>query len=613
MRKLRLPLIYVLIAAAVSASLATGCYEDTKPADEYTVGGQVSGLEGTGLVLSVNDGEQLPISASGSFEFTTALADGAAYVLTVETQPSDPDQVCTISNGSGTIAGSNVTDVTVVCSSVAYPIGGTVAGLLGTGLVLQNNAGDDLTVSADGTFTFSTEAADGAGYDVTVLTQPNSPNQVCTVTSGAGTVNGAAITDVQVTCSTEAYAVGGTVTGLAGTGLVLQNNAGDDLAISADGAFTFSTDVADGSGFDVTVLTQPSSPNQLCTVTSGAGTMAGVAVGDVQVTCVTETYAVGGTVNGLDGTGLVLQNSGGDDLTVTGDGPFVFSAEVVDGSGFDVTILQQPSGTPDYCIVLQGSGTVDGTDITSVVIDCLGPENIGVGPDLWLRAEDVTVGDGSSMATWPDVGTHSLDATQPIAANMPTYRATGGPGNMPYVEFDGVSDYLAGSAVPLASDTYTALLVVEIPDQTSNNIGIFTMCQNSGHDYENGFTLTVAGPDNTAVFVHSDAGMSFGNIGLAPTWQLITLTYGAGTATAHVNGAPAGTDGYTDATINTERYILGARSPDSNANVNYWAPNRHTEVIVFKGVLSTTDREDVECYLIDKYDLGMVASNPSCP
>jgi N-acetylneuraminic acid mutarotase len=80
--------------------------------------------------------------------------------------------------------------------------------------------------------------------------------------------------------------VGGTVTGLAGTGLVLQNNSTDNLAIGANGSFTFSAALSSGSTYAVTVLTQPSSPAQSCAVTNGSGT-ATANVNNVQVTCTT--------------------------------------------------------------------------------------------------------------------------------------------------------------------------------------------------------------------------------------------------------------------------------------------------------------------------------------
>ncbi|MCL7983389.1 MAG: YncE family protein, partial [marine benthic group bacterium] len=68
---------------------------------------------------------------------------------------------------------------------VTYTVGGTVSGLTGT-VALLNNGGDGLSVSADGGFTFATPLADGAGYAVTVGTQP--AGQTCEVASGTGTI-----------------------------------------------------------------------------------------------------------------------------------------------------------------------------------------------------------------------------------------------------------------------------------------------------------------------------------------------------------------------------------------------------------------------------------------
>ena len=77
-------------------------------------------------------------------------------------------------NGSGT-ASANVTNVQVACSNLSpttYTIGGTVSGLTGTGLVLQDNGGNNLSISANGTFTFSNSVARGATYSVTVPPSP---------------------------------------------------------------------------------------------------------------------------------------------------------------------------------------------------------------------------------------------------------------------------------------------------------------------------------------------------------------------------------------------------------------------------------------------------------
>ncbi len=167
-------------------------------------------------------------------------------------------------------------------SGPTYTVGGTVAGLSSTGLVLQNNGGNSLTVAASGgNFTFSAGIASGGAYDVTVLTQPAYQN--CTVGNGTGTMASTNVTNVAVTCTTPTVTIGGTVTGLIGGGLVIRNNGGNNLAIATSGNFTFTTAIASGTPYNVTVFTDPAV--QTCTVTNGAGTAAKVNITSVTVTC----------------------------------------------------------------------------------------------------------------------------------------------------------------------------------------------------------------------------------------------------------------------------------------------------------------------------------------
>lgn len=102
------------------------------------------------------------------------------------------------SYGDATVAG-NITPPTVF-----YTLGGSVTGLTGTGLVLQNNNGDNLAVAANGAFTFATSVGARDPYNVTVFTQP--ALQTCTVTNGSGTAN-ADVTNVAVSCGALALAV----------------------------------------------------------------------------------------------------------------------------------------------------------------------------------------------------------------------------------------------------------------------------------------------------------------------------------------------------------------------------------------------------------------------
>ena len=81
-----------------------------------------------------------------------------------------------------------------------YSIGGTVEGLIESGLVLQNNNSDDLPISENGTFTFPTALDDSSEYNVTIESFP--AGQTCYIENGGGMVDGADVTDVSVVCQT---------------------------------------------------------------------------------------------------------------------------------------------------------------------------------------------------------------------------------------------------------------------------------------------------------------------------------------------------------------------------------------------------------------------------
>jgi N-acetylneuraminic acid mutarotase len=81
----------------------------------YTIGGEVLGLSGTGLVLQDNRRDNLPISANGIFSFSTPLAIGRPYDVTVQTPPSRQAQNCVVTHGTGTVK-ANVTNVLVTCT-----------------------------------------------------------------------------------------------------------------------------------------------------------------------------------------------------------------------------------------------------------------------------------------------------------------------------------------------------------------------------------------------------------------------------------------------------------------------------------------------------------------
>jgi hypothetical protein len=265
---------------AMSAALMlSGCKDN---ASGYIVAGTIGGLSATGLVLQNNGGDDLtvPMGAS-SFQFPTAVAPGGSYDVTVASQPAG--LICTVTYGMGAnVQATVITNVTVACSATTYQVAGTISGLTASGLVLQNNGTDRLTVDADATtFQFPTAIAAGGGYSVVASGQP--AGLTCTVSNGVGSKVSANVGSIRVTCSPTTLVLGGTVTGLNATGLVLQDNGTDNLPIPANATtFQFATPIAYGSSYSVTVSAQPL--GQTCSMTDGAST-ATANVADIAVTC----------------------------------------------------------------------------------------------------------------------------------------------------------------------------------------------------------------------------------------------------------------------------------------------------------------------------------------
>lgn len=87
------------------------------PPSTFSIGGNVTGLEGLGLTLQNNLVDDLVITANGNFLFATLLINGSDYAVSVLQQPITPSQICVVSSSSGAVAGSDITDVIVTCTT----------------------------------------------------------------------------------------------------------------------------------------------------------------------------------------------------------------------------------------------------------------------------------------------------------------------------------------------------------------------------------------------------------------------------------------------------------------------------------------------------------------
>lgn len=160
--------------------------------------------------------------------------------------------------------------------------------------------------------------------------------------------------------------LGGAVVGLTRDGLVLQNNGANDLAVPANApSFVFPNLIGNDTDYNVTVKSSPASA--VCTATNNKGRTGNFDISSILITCVTNTYDLGGTVSGLTGSGLTLIN-GPDRIDVpAGAQNFKFN-KVGDGSAYGVTVLNQPSG--QACTVANGTGTMGAGAVNNIVVSC---------------------------------------------------------------------------------------------------------------------------------------------------------------------------------------------------------------------------------------------------
>ncbi len=173
------------------------------------------------------------------------------------------------------------------------------------------------------------------------------------------------------------HTVGGSVNGLAGSGLVLKLNGSTTLAVSQSGSFTFpGQGLATGTAYSVTVGTQPSNPTQTCVVSGGTGVIGSVDITGVLITCASappQLYTVGGRVTGLTAPGLVLQLNGSSNVTMNANGLFNFPGGLPAGTAYQATVLTHPAG--QTCAIENGTGTMGTANLSNVKVACAATVN----------------------------------------------------------------------------------------------------------------------------------------------------------------------------------------------------------------------------------------------
>ena len=218
-------------------------------------------------------------------------------------------------------------------------------------------------------------------------------------------------------------------------------------------------------------------------------------------------YSVGGTVSGLTGT-VVLQDNGGDSLSLSANGPFTFATPLASGTTYDVRVKSYPTG--QTCTISSGyGGTIAAANITNVAVSCMNSTTVSSASDAFNRA------DGSLGPNWADISDGGMTITSHAVAGT-------GPGTSGDIR----------TAESYTSDQYSQIQVTAAQLIGSQWIGSAVRVHNRGQDAYVGIYSWNNGRPNLMLFKRSGGlwtqlGSSYDSGPLAAGTQLKLMVVGS--------------------------------------------------------------------------------------
>ncbi|HNF72351.1 MAG TPA: LamG domain-containing protein, partial [Chitinophagaceae bacterium] len=235
-----------------------------------------------------------------------------------------------------------------------------------------------------------------------------------------------------------------------------------------------------------------------------------------------------------------------------------------------------------------------------------------LGLKLWLRADSGVNLSGNNVTQWNDLSGNNLNAIQGNSSKQPQWVANAMNGN-PVVHFDGSDDILAASVLPLSSTNKATVIIVNkalnngICVEQSRNVNssaggfyIYDNYQNNG--WAAAVKGNAAGPFSNYVSTFISNTLSY-----APKLIVASFDKSQGSYQNQIKSRMNGTDmvnasGYggthTDNFVNDTLFIGGRQTG------NAYLEGDIAEILVYNRLLSTTERNQVENYINQKYNVG---------
>ncbi len=280
-----------------------------------------------------------------------------------------------------------------------------------------------------------------------------------------------------------------------------------------------------------------------------------------------------------------------------------------------VTLAASEGVSPYTYAITSGSGSISGSTFTGAVggvydksvvqvTDAIGNTasfNVYTLGSLtvWLRPDELTsYAHGASIATWPDASENGNDAVQGTPASQPTMdRTSPGLGPLGTVLFGNQS-----LAMPEFLDSSTSTLIV-VGMLFSTGDYFFADHHNSAAAI---FGLGSSGVNALAVVGTDNEGDMIFNIGAASTaytysvYSMVT-DFAAGTpVTAYRDNVAVVTVGSNPAFNTSQTYEGTDMAPSITM-----ASGTVSEFLFYKSTLTNGNRNIVECYLSEKFELAL--------
>ena len=327
--------------------------------------------------------------------------------------------------------------------------------------------------------------------------------------------------------------------------------------------FAFKAGLESGGTYTVSVSASPNTPiSQTCSVTAGTGTITigTLSITSVRINCSPNSFAVGGSVNGLvtgESVGMSLVTSATQTATVTAPAPSYAFGAVLSGTTYTLAITNNPNNK--ICTFDSGMSSVTNTIVNlpvNALVTCA-TSTIDTTPDPFSFTAKVNVA-LSTQATSNSITVSGINTAAPISI-------TGASGE--YSINGGAFTNIAGTV----NNTQT-VIVRQTSSASAGTVSTVTLNiggVSAGFDVTTvpAFTVTANAGANgnispTSVTVNQGASVSF------------NLTPNTGYSIASVSSSPCG------GALSGSTYVAGPITANCTVTASFVASSYTVSVVV---------------------------------